>query len=325
MAGADHGTKHIIQSLLVNTVIAVAKLAAAFFTHSGAMLAEGIHSAADCGNQLLLLWGVKEGQRPADDKHPLGYGRNVYFWSFMVALLLFSGGGVFSVYEGIHKLQHYEPVDHIEWAIGILGFSLLLEGWATFGNVKELNKRRAAHANKMGFIQFLRETKDSDLVVVFGENSAAVLGLAVALLSILAAQITGDPRADAIGTLAVGVVLIAVAVFLAIEVKSLLVGEAADPEIKKAAEELAITDTRLEKVVSCITMQQGPGEVLVALKIKCEPGLTAKDISEMINEFEVRLRSKCPEAKWIYVEPDLSDADVKVPSSSSSSATAATG
>ncbi len=323
MAGADHGTKHIIQSLLVNTVIAVLKLVAAWFTHSGAMLAEGIHSTADCGNQLLLLWGVREGRKPADDKHPLGYGRNVYFWSFMVALLLFTGGGVFSIYEGVHKLQHYEPVHHIEWAIGILGFSLLLEGWATYGNIKELNKRRAAHPNKMGFIRFLRETKDSDLVVVFGENSAAVLGLAVALLSILAAQVTGDPRADAIGTLAVGVVLIAVAVFLAIEVKSLLVGESADPEIKKAAEELAISDARLEKVVSCITMQQGPGEVLVALKIKCEPGLTAKDISAMINEFEVRLRSKCPEAKWIYVEPDLSDAGAKVPPSSS--ATAATG
>jgi cation diffusion facilitator family transporter len=323
MAGADHSTKHILQSLMVNTVIAVAKLVAAFFTHSGAMLAEGIHSAADCGNQLLLLWGVREGRKPADDKHPLGYGRNVYFWSFMVALLLFTGGGVFSIYEGVHKLQHHEPVHHIEWAIGILGFSLLLEGWATLGNIKELNKRRAAHPHKMGFIQFLRETKDSDLVVVFGENAAAVLGLAVALLSILAAQITGDPRADAIGTLAVGLVLIAVAVFLAVEVKSLLVGESADPEIKKAAEELAVTDARLEKVVSCITMQQGPGEVLVALKIKCEPGLTAKDISEMINDFEVRLRNKCPEAKWVYVEPDLSDAAAQVPSSSSG--TAATG
>jgi cation diffusion facilitator family transporter len=319
MAGADHSTKHILQALIVN---AVAKLVAAFFTHSGALLAEGIHSAADCGNQLLLLWGLREGRKPADDKHPLGYGRNVYFWSFMVALLLFTGGGVFSIYEGIHKLQHHEPVHHIEWAIGILGFSLLLEGWATYTNIKELNTRRAAQPQRMGFVQFLRETKDSDLVVIFGENAAAVLGLAVALLSIFAAHVTGDPRADAIGTLAVGVVLIAVAVFLAIEVKSLLVGESADPQIKKAAEELAITDTRLEKVVSCITMQQGPGEVLVALKIKCEPGLTAKDISEMINDFEVRLRGKCPEAKWIFVEPDLSNAG-KVPSSSSG--TAATG
>jgi cation diffusion facilitator family transporter len=318
MAGADHGTKHIIQSLVVNLVIAVAKLAAAFFTKSGAMLAEGIHSAADCGNQMLLLWGVKEGRKPADDKHPLGYGRNVYFWSFMVALLLFTGGGVFSIYEGIHKLGHPEPVEHVEWAIGILFFSLLLEGWATFGNVKELNKRRG----QTGFMRFLRDTKDSDLVVVFGENSAAVLGLAVALLSIIAARVTGDPRPDAIGTLLVGIVLVAVAIFLAIEVKSLLVGESGDPEIKKAAEDLAIEDPRIHHVISCITMQQGPGEVLVAIKIKCEPGLTALDVSQMINDFEGRLRGKRPEAKWVYCEPDLSERAAKVPAGT---ATAATG
>lgn len=314
---AESSTSHIIQSLIVNTVIAIAKLVAAVFTKSGSMLAEGIHSAADCGNQCLLLWGVKQAQRPADDVHPLGYGRNVYFWSFMVALLLFTGGGVFSVYEGIHKLQHPEPIQHVEWAIAILGFSLLLEGWATLGNVKTLNKRRGAKP----FFQFLKDTKDSSLVVVFGENSAAMLGLAIALASIAVTMVTGDARADAVGSLLVGVVLVAVAVFLAIEVKSLLVGESADPEIKLAAEELAIADARVHHVASCITMQQGPGEVLVALKIVCEPGLTAVDVSSLINEFEARLRGKCPEAKWIYVEPDLTAA-VNLPSAR---ATAPTG
>jgi cation diffusion facilitator family transporter len=294
---------HIIQSLIVNTIIATAKLTSAVFTKSGAMLAEGIHSAADCGNQLLLLWGVKQGKLPADAKHPLGYGRNVYFWSFMVALLLFTGGGVFSIYEGVHKLQHPEQVDHVEWAIGILAASLLLEAWATYGNIRELDARRKSTP----FMQFLRETKDSDLVVVFGENSAAVLGLAIALLAIVVTMVTGDTRADAIGTLLVGVVLVAVAVFLAIEVKSLLVGEAGDPEIRHAAEELARVDNRVHHVISIITMQQGPGEVLVAVKIKCEPGLTAVDVSAVINEFEARLRGTCPEAKWIYVEPDLSN------------------
>lgn len=299
---AEHGTGHIIQSLIVNTIIATAKLTAAVFTKSGSMLAEGIHSTADCGNQLLLLWGVKQGQTPADDRHPLGYGRNVYFWSFMVALLLFTGGGVFSIYEGIHKLQHPEPVDHVEWAIGILGMSLLLEGWATFGNIKELNARRKTRP----FFRFLRETKDSDLVVVFGENAAAVLGLAIALAAVVATMVTGDARADAFGSLLVGLVLVAVAVFLAVEVKSLLVGEAADPTIKQAADELARVDTRVHHVISIITMQQGPGEVLVAVKLACEPGLTAVDVSALINEFESRLRGACPEAKWIYVEPDLS-------------------
>jgi cation diffusion facilitator family transporter len=314
---AEGGTSHIIQSLLVNLVIAVAKLVAAFFTKSGSMLAEGIHSTADCGNQILLLWGVKASQRPADERHPFGYGRNVYFWSFMVALLLFTGGGVFSVYEGIHKLQHPEPVAHVEWAIGILGFSLLLEGWATFGNIKMLNQRRG----NRHFFTFLQETKDSDLVVVFGENAAAVLGLVIALVSIAVTMITGDARADAVGSLLVGVVLVAVAVFLAVEVKSLLVGESADPEIKDAAEELAIIDPRVVRVLQCITMQQGPGEVLVAVKIKCEPGLSALDVSKLINEFELRLRAKCPEAKWVFVEPDLSDTDAAVPRSSAAAST----
>lgn len=300
---AEHGTTHIIQSLIVNLVIATLKFAAAFFTKSGSMLAEAIHSFADCGNQLLLLNGVKQGQRPPDDKHPLGYGRNVYFWSFMVALLLFTGGGVFSIYEGVHKLQHPEPISHVEWAIGILGFSLLLEGWATLGNIKELNKRRG---NKP-FLRFLKDTKDSDLVVVFGENSAAVLGLALALAAIVVAMVTGDPRADAAGSLLVGVVLVGVAVFLAVEVKSLLVGEAADPGIATAARELAVADPRIEKVINCITMQQGPGEVLVAIKVKCEPRLSAPDVSAMINEFESRLRGRCPEVRWLYVEPDLQE------------------
>ena len=314
---AESGTSHIVQSLIVNTIIAIAKLVGAYFTKSGAMLAEGIHSTADCFNQLLLLLGVRESRRPADDRHPLGYGRNVYFWSFMVALLLFTGGGVFSIYEGIHKLQHPEPVEHVEWAIGILGFSLLLEAWATFGNIKTLNKRRGAKP----FFRFLRTTKDSDLVVVFGENSAAVLGLVIALASIGVTKMTGDARADAIGSLLVGVVLVAVAVFLAVEVKSLLVGESADPEIELAAKELAGADARIHHVASCITMQQGPGEVLVALKIVCEPGLSAMDVSALINELEARLRGRCPEAKWIYVEPDLTSL-ARVPSAGATATSA---
>ncbi|HEY1101042.1 MAG TPA: cation diffusion facilitator family transporter, partial [Myxococcota bacterium] len=177
---AEDSSKHIIQSLVANLVIAAAKFIAAFVTGSGAMLAEAIHSFADCGNQLLLLRGVKEAKRPPDDAHPLGYGRTLYFWSFMVALLLFTGGGVFSIYEGIHHFQHPEPVTNVGLAIGILVFALALEGWATFGNIKELNRRRGG----VPFVRYLRETKDSDLVVVFGENSAAVLGLFFALLAV---------------------------------------------------------------------------------------------------------------------------------------------
>lgn len=308
MSGKDGGSGHIIQSLIVNSLIASAKGVAAFFTGSGAMLAEAIHSAADCGNQLLLLRGVKEGRRPADATHPLGYGRNVYFWSFMVALLLFSGGGMFSIYEGVHKLQHPEKVENVLLAVAILGFSLLLESWATYGNVKELNKRRGAKP----FFAFLKDTKDSDLVVVFGENSAAVLGLAIALVAISISDFFAMPRADAVGSICVGVVLIGVAVFLAIEVKSLLVGESADPEITAAVHKLAVEDKRVIAVHGCVTMQQGPGEVVVAIKIRCEPDLTAHDISALINDFEARLRLERPECRYVFVEPDLSSAVPKI-------------
>lgn len=302
MSGSGDSTSHILQSLAANGVIAAAKFAGAFFTGSGAMLAEAIHSGADCGNQILLLIGVKESRRPPDARHPLGYGRNVYFWSFMVALLLFSGGGVFSIYEGVHKLSE-EPhaLEHVGWALGILGFSLALEGWATWGNIKELNKRRGATP----FLRFLADTKDSDLVVVFGENAAAVLGLAIALVAIGYAKVTGDTRADAVGSLLVGLVLVGVAVFLAREVKSLLVGEAADPIISEAAHKLAAANACIDEVLQCITMQQGPGEVVVALKVRCAPNLTAHDLSRAINDFEAALRRQRPEAKFIFVEPDL--------------------
>lgn len=301
MAGGGDSTSHIIQSLITNTIIAIAKFAGAIFTGSGSMLAEAIHSSADCGNQLLLLRGVKEGKKPPDALHPLGYGRNVYFWSFMVALLLFTGGGVFSIYEGIHKLtEEPHPLENVGWAVGILAFALLLESRATWGNIKEFNVRRGSKP----FFSYLRETKDSDLVVVFGENAAAVLGLAIALLAVGYAMVTGDTRADAIGSLLVGLVLVAVAVFLAIEVKSLLVGECADPEISAAVKEIA-QGGPFSDIHECITMQQGPGEVVVAVKVRCDPQMPASALSAAINDFEKALRARRPEAKFVFVEPDL--------------------
>jgi divalent metal cation (Fe/Co/Zn/Cd) transporter len=202
----------------------------------------------------------------------------------------------------VHKLgEPPEPLDHVGWALGILAFSLALEGWSTFGNIKELNVRRG----KKPFFQYLRDTKDSDLVVVFGENSAAVLGLFFALAALGYAVLTGDTRADAVGSLLVGVVLVSVAIFLAVEVKSLLVGECADPEIEAAAREAVKGDPRLGGIHECITVQQGPGEVLVALKISCEPTVQAQALSDAINEFEARLRKMRPEARFIFVEPDL--------------------
>lgn len=297
----DHGTAHIIQSLLVNMAIAVVKAIAAYFTKSGSMLAEALHSFSDCGNQILLLVGVRQSKKPADEKHPFGYGRAVYFWSFMVAMMLFLGGGVFSIYEGIHKIREPEPVERVWLGVGILGVSLLLEGGATLSNVKELNRRRG----KKRFMQYLKDTTDSDLVVVFGENSAAVLGLALAIVALLLAAVTHDGRWDGIGSAAIGLVLVGVAVFLATEVSSLLLGEGADPDIDAVVREVATTIPEMEKVLNTLTMQQGPGEVLVHVKIAFNPTLSVEEACRAINVFEERLRIARPEVRWVFVEPDI--------------------
>jgi cation diffusion facilitator family transporter len=300
MAG---NTGEVLKSLAVNAIIATSKGIAAGLTGSGAMLAETLHSFADCGNQLLLLLGIRQSKRPADDKHPLGYGRAMYFWSFIVALLLFFGGGVFSAYEGIHKMRHPEKVGDITIALVILGLSILLEGWSTYGNIKVMNQRRG----KIGFFRYMRETKDSDLIVVFGENSAAVLGLVLATLFIIISKLTDDGRWDAAGSLAIGVVLIGVAVFLAKEVKSLLIGEVADPLVTAAAEKLVADDPNVDKLIRIMSIQQGPGEIVVAMKLKFRDGLETRELVKAINNFEAELERAVPEVKWSFIEPDDRD------------------
>lgn len=297
----EHGTGHIIQSLAVNLLIAAIKAVAAFFTKSGAMLAEALHSFSDCGNQILLLVGVRQAKRPPDASHPLGYGRALYFWSFMVAMMLFTGGGLFSVYEGYEKIMHPEKVERVWLGMIILGVSLVLEGGATISNIRELNKRRG----KRPFFAFLGETKDSDLVVVFGENSAAVLGLALAMIALGLAAATGDGRFDGGGSMAIGLVLVAVAVFLATKVKSLLLGEAADPEIEEAARTTASEFSELKRVLNCVTLQQGPGEVFVSIKLSFKDDLSIRQVCDVINSFEDKLRARVPEARWVFVEPDI--------------------
>ena len=297
MAG---NTKQIIQSLAVNVCIALAKGVAAVFTGSGAMLAETLHSSADCSNQLLLLLGVRQSAKPPDASHPLGYGRDLYFWSFVVALLLFTGGGVFSIYEGIHKLFHPEAVEHVPMALGILVFSMLLEGWATWGNLKEMKKRRGT----LSLIAYLKRTKDSDLIILFGENSAAVLGLTIAIGALVLAWVTGNGVFDSIGSILIGLVLIGVAVFLAREVKSLLIGEAADENIAEAVKATVPEHVNIEEVLRLITVQQGPGEVLVAMKVRIKSGLTTHEVVDSINAFEQAVHDRAPEIRWCFVEPD---------------------
>jgi cation diffusion facilitator family transporter len=294
-------TTQIVQSLAVNLTIAVGKTVVAAVTGSGSMLAEALHSFADCTNQVLLLWGGKRAARPPDASHPLGYGRSLYFWSFLVALLLFSGGGMFSIHEGIHKLEEPEPVENVGWGIGLLVGALLLESGTVWSNVRELNRRRAGR----GFLRYLQETKDVDLVVLFGENSADVIGLGLALLALLAAWQTGDPRWDALGSLLIGGVLVAIALFVAREVSSLLLGEAADPQIEQHVRAVAHEHPNVETVFQVVTVQQGPGEALIAVKLGFRADLDTVRICDTINEFEALLRQRCPEARWVFVEPDL--------------------
>lgn len=297
MAGS---TKQIFQSLAVNVCIALAKGVAALFTGSGALLAETLHSSADCSNQLLLLLGVRQSAKPPDDAHPLGYGRDLYFWSFVVALLLFSGGGVFSIYEGFHKLSHPEPVDNVWLGLGILLFSLMLEGWATWGNLKEMKKRRGSQP----LLTYLTRTKDSDLIILFGENSAAVLGLVIAVVALVLAWVTGNGTYDSIGSILIGVVLICVAVFLAREVKSLLIGESADAHIAEAVKASVAGHPHIEGVLRLITVQQGPGEVLLAMKVRVKEGLSTQEVVDAINRFEQAVHDAAPEVRWCFVEPD---------------------
>lgn len=306
----EHSTGHIVQSLLVNLLIAVVKAVAAFFTHSGAMLAEALHSFSDCGNQLLLLVGVKQARRVPDATHPFGYGRALYFWSFMVALMLFSGGGVFSIYEGIHKIREPEPVTHVWIGLGILLVSILLEGAATLSNIKELNKRRGTSTT---FFRFLSATKDSDLVVVFAENSAAVLGLFLAIVALGLAAVTGDGRFDGAGSVGIGLVLIGVAAFLAVEVKSLLLGEAADPAIEVGAHRACAATPGVQEIIHLRSVQQGPGEVLLAIKATFDDSLTVTQLAQTIDHFEDAIRKDFPEVRWLFVEPDVRREAAKSP------------
>ncbi|MFO0619645.1 MAG: cation diffusion facilitator family transporter [Polyangiaceae bacterium] len=301
MSSEEHSTGHILQSLAVNVVIAISKFVAAAITGSGAMLAEAIHSSSDCANQLLLLFGVRQAKRKPDASHPLGYGRELYFWSFMVAMLLFTGGGVFSIYEGIHKIMSpEEKLDHVEVGLVVLGIALVLEGGSTISNIRELNKRRKA----VPFFRYLKETKDSDLILVFGENAAATMGLICALATTLLAKFTGNMIWDGVGGLAVGVVLVGVAFFLAYEVKSLLVGESADEEVTKAVNDAATASKHIGEVLRLITVQQGPGEIMVACKVRLESDISGKDMVAAINAFERDVKARCPAVAWSFVEPD---------------------
>lgn len=301
----SHGgsLKVILGSLAANLGIAAGKGVAAYITGSGAMLAESIHSLADCTNQILLLVGAKQAEKSPDDSHPLGYGRAAYFWSFLVALMIFAGGGVVSIYEGLHKITHPDPVEHVIVGYVVLGLSFILEFAAMLQCIKALNAQRG----DTPFWSFLRMTTDVDVVVLFAENTAAVIGLAFAISALALASATGDARYDGAGSVVIGLLLVLVAFFLAREVKSLLDGERADPAIEQILRAEAAADPRLGQLLRIISLQQGPSQVLVAAKIKPDPTLSAGELIDAINAFEARVRARRADVKWQFIEPDKAD------------------
>ena len=302
MSAPGNSTRAIFYALGANLGIFVAKLAAAVFTGSGAMLAEAVHSLADCGNQGLLLLGMKRSKLPSTPDFPLGYGKETYFWSFLVALMLFSVGGAFSVYEGIHKLSHPEPLEKPWLAIGVLIFSIVLEWLSLRACLQEINQVR----EKNSLWHWFKESRNSEMIVLFGEQLAALLGLAFALAAIGISMVTGDPIYDAIGTIGIGVLLIVIAVFVAVEIKALLIGQSAAPVRRKEIEDYLHSHPDTMAIHNVITLQLGP-EIMVAVKVGMDPELRAADMIEQINKIEVEMRQKFPEIKWLFFEPDLHD------------------
>ena len=302
MAGKADSLKTIFYALGANFAIFIAKLAAAIVTGSGAMAAEAVHSLADCGNQGLLLLGMKSAKVPPSPDYPLGHGKAIYFWSFLVALLLFSVGGAFSIYEGLHKLHEPEPLKWPWIAVGVLAFGLVAESFSMWGCLREVNKARGERS----LWRWFRESRQSELIVIFGEDLAALLGLAFALAAVLLTMATGNPAFDAIGTLAIGVLLVVIAVFIAIEVKALLIGQSVDPEFK--AEILKFLDERAEiaRVFNLITLQFG-SDVMVAIKAEMSRDLSTKGVVDAINDVERDLKARFPEIRWSFFEPDVAD------------------
>ena len=292
----------ILYAFLANAGIAIAKTWAASLTGSGSMLAEAIHSYADTGNQVLLFLGLKQSVRPPDAEHPLGYGMLSYFWSFVVAMLLFSVGGLFSIYTGVHKFQNPEPLTQVWVAIVVLVIAICLESFSLLGCLRQIRAVRGERP----FRVWLEHTRNSELVIVLGEDIAALLGLCLALLFISLAAISGNPVFDAIGSMCIGVVLIVISVFLTLRMQSLLVGRSADPLIREAIDKVIRDNEDIEQVFNTITMQMGPYTMLAA-KIKLRSGIDIDTAIDDINALEVRLKEEIPNLKWCFIEPDVMD------------------
>lgn len=302
MSAEADSLKSVLFALGANFAIAVTKTAGAVYTGSSSMLAESIHSFADCGNQGLLLWGMKRSRLPASAEHPLGHGRAIYFWSFIVALMLFSVGGVFSLYEGIHKLQDPTPVENPWVAIAILAFGVVAEGMSLWGALREVRKEQRGRS----LWQWFRGSRQSELVVVVGEDMAALGGLAIAFIFVLLSMVTGNPVYDAVGSIGVGVLLVIVALLVAIEIASLLIGQSVDPQVLASMRKHISAQPEVAEVFNVLTQQMGD-DVMVAVKARMHPQGDETRLVQAINKVEASFKNAFPQVRWVFFEPDLVD------------------
>jgi len=301
MSTGANSLRSILYALGANLAIAATKTAAAIATGSSSMLAEAIHSFADSGNQALLLWGMKQAKRPPSPEYPLGWGKAMFFWSFIVALVLFTLGGLFSVYEGLHKMRHLQPLTNAWLAIGILVFGIVAETLSLRACLQEVNKVRAGR----GLWEWFRQSRQSELVVILGEDLAALFGLALALAAVVLTVATGNPLWDGLGSVAIGIVLIMVAGALAHEIKALLIGQSADPRTVARMRRFLERQDGVEKLFGLLTLQLG-GSVMVAVKARMKGG-TADELVDAINRCEAAMRAEFPEIQWLFFEPDVRD------------------
>lgn len=301
---ASGSTKAIMAALFANLGIAIAKFVGYVVTGSSSMLAETIHSVADTTNQGLLLLGGYKSRKEATPEHPFGYGRERYFWAFVVSLVLFTLGGVFAIFEGFSKLgEHGHVIENVGWAIGILMLGLVLEGYSFRTAVKESSTLKG----ESGWWHFIRHSRNPELPVVLLEDFGALIGLVLALIGIGLATITGDARWDAYGTIAIGVLLVAIALVLVVEMKSLLIGESAREPMRRSIVDAIEGTDHVERVLHMRTQHLGPEELLVAAKVEFDERLDSENLTEVIDRAEANVRAVVPIARMIYIEPDFHD------------------
>lgn len=293
-------SRAVALALAANGGIALSKFAVFLATGSSSLLTEAIHSTADCANQVLLFLGMRQGARPPSAKHPLGHGQAAFVASFLVALLLFSVGGLYSLVEGIHKIRHPEQPHHLGWAVALLVFAVALEGWSLRGALQAAAPER--HGRSL--LRYLRQSSSTELVVVLAEDIAALLGLLFALAAVLLTMATGNPVWDGVGSVAIGLLLIAVAAFVGVEVTSLLLNEAPPLALRARIRAAVNEDPAVDRVLNLVAVIVGSDRLMVALQVKFHAQPSGAALVEAINAMEGRLRERFPQIQHLFVEPD---------------------